>query len=115
MRREFLESMIHLIQRSGRTILFSSHILNDVERVADRIGIIMDGVLRVDCPTDHFKSSLRRVALEFTGSVPDLPPLPGLVSQRQYGGKLELVIVGYGDTQAASWNRSKHRRWKLLK
>ncbi len=87
--------------RSGRTILFSSHILNDVERVADRIGIIIDGVLRVDCPTDHFKSSLRRVALEFTGSVPELPPLPGLVSQRQYGGKLELVIVGYGDTQAA--------------
>ena len=100
-RREFLESMIHLIQRSGRTILFSSHILNDVERVADRIGIIIDGVLRVDCPTDHFKSSLRRVALEFTGSVPELPPLPGSVSQRQYGGKLELVIVGYGDTQAA--------------
>src|SRR5262245_13528286 len=100
-RRDFLESMIHLIQRQGRTIFFSSHILGDVERVADRIGIVMDGVLRVDCPTDHFKSSLRRVVLEFTGSVPDLPPLAGLASQRQIGGKLELVIVGYGEEQAA--------------
>ena len=100
-RREFLESMIHLIQRKGRTILFSSHILGDVERVADRIGIVMDGVLRVDCPTDYFKMSLRRVVLEFTGSVPDLPELSGLVSQRQYGGKLELVIVSYGDQRAA--------------
>ena len=99
-RRDFLESMIHLIQRSGRTILFSSHILGDVERVADRIGILVDGVLRVDCPTDHFKASLRRVVLEFTGSVPRFPDSPGLVSQRQIGGKLELVIVGYGDEQA---------------
>jgi ABC-2 type transport system ATP-binding protein len=100
-RRDFLESMIHLIQRSGRTILFSSHILGDVERVADRIGILVDGVLRVDCPTEHFKASLRRVVLEFTGSVPRFPDCPGLVSQRQIGGKLELVVVGYGDEHAA--------------
>ena len=44
-RRDFLMSMIHLVQRQGRTILFSSHILADVERVADRIGILVDGVL----------------------------------------------------------------------
>jgi len=100
-RRDFLESMIHLIQRSGRTILFSSHILGDVERVADRIGILVDGVLRVDCPMEHFKASLRRVVLEFTGSVPRFPDCPGLVSQRQIGGKLELVIVGYSNEQAA--------------
>jgi ABC-2 type transport system ATP-binding protein len=101
-RREFLESMIHLIQRSGRTILFSSHILGDVERVADRVGILVDGVVRVDCPTDYFKSSLRKAVLEFTGSVPDCPPITGLVNQRQIGGKLELTIVGYGDEQAAA-------------
>ncbi|HEY2760865.1 MAG TPA: ABC transporter ATP-binding protein [Pirellulales bacterium] len=100
-RRDFLESMIHLIQRKGRTIFFSSHILGDVERVADRIGILMDGVLRVDCPTDYFKSTLRKVTLEFTGSLPELPPLSGLVNQRQIGGRLELTIVGYGDEQAA--------------
>jgi ABC-2 type transport system ATP-binding protein len=100
-RRDFLESMIHLIQRSGRTILFSSHILGDVERVADRIGILVDGVLRVDCPTEYFKSQLRRVVLDFTGSVPRFPDCAGLVSQRQIGGKLELIVVGYGAEQAA--------------
>jgi ABC-2 type transport system ATP-binding protein len=100
-RRDFLESMIQLIQRSGRTIFFSSHILADVERVADRIGIVVDGVLRVDCPTDRFKSSLRKVVLEFTGSIPEIPPLAGLATKREFGGKLELVIVDYGDAQAA--------------
>lgn len=99
-RRDFLESMIHLIQASGRTVLFSSHILGDVERVADRIGIMIDGVLRVDCPTEHFKDSLRRIVFEFAGGLPDAgewATWPGLVSSRQVGSKVELVVVGFGD------------------
>ncbi len=86
-RRDFLESMIQIIQRRGRTILLSSHILGDVERVADRIGIIVDGVLRVDCPTEHFKQSVRKVVLEFDREPPPLPGLPGLVGSWQVGRK----------------------------
>lgn len=97
-RRDFLESLIQIIQRRGRTILFSSHILGDVERVADRIGIIVDGVLRVDCPTDHFKESVRRVILEFDGPPPEFPTYPGLVNCRQVGKKLELVLVGLDES-----------------
>ena len=96
-RRDFLESLIQIIQRRGRTILFSSHILGDVERVADRIGILVDGVLRVDCPTDYFKESIRKVLLEFDRPPPEFPRCPGLVSSRQVGRMLELIIVGYGD------------------
>jgi ABC-2 type transport system ATP-binding protein len=96
-RRDFLESLIQIIQRRGRTILFSSHILGDVERVADRIGILVDGVLRVDCPTDHFKDSIRKVVLEFGRTPPPFPACPGLVSNRTLGRKLELVLVGYSE------------------
>jgi ABC-2 type transport system ATP-binding protein len=103
-RREFLESMIELIQHQGRTIFFSSHILGDVERVADRIGILSDGVLRVDCTTDQFKAALRRVVLTFASEVPPLSPCPGMVSQRCIGNQLELVILHYGPDQAAWCN-----------
>ena len=98
-RRDFLMSMIHLVQRQGRTILFSSHILADVERVADRIGILVDGVLRVDCPTDHFKESLSRLVLEFPGRPPTFPGCAGLVQAWEVGHRLELVIVDFGDAQ----------------
>ncbi len=98
-RRDFLESLVQIIQRQGRTILFSSHILGDVERVADRIGILVDGVLRVDCPTDHFKESIRKVVLEFDGTPPEFAGCSGLVSNRSVGNKLELVVVGYDDQQ----------------
>jgi ABC-2 type transport system ATP-binding protein len=103
-RRDFLESLIQIIQRRGRTILFSSHILGDVERVADRIGVLVDGVLRVDCPTDHFKESLRKVVLEFDAEPPDLPDCPGLVNHRRVGRRWELVVVGFGDAHQELFN-----------
>lgn len=95
-RRDFLESLIQIIQRQGRTILISSHILADVERVADRIGILVDGVLRVDCPTDYFKTSLRKLVLEFAAEPPAFPACEGLVGSWRVGSRLEVVIVGYG-------------------
>jgi len=99
-RRDFLESLVQIIQRRGRTILFSSHILGDVERIADRIGVMVDGVLRVDAPTDYFRESVKRVVLEFRGAPPEWPSgVPGVVSWRQVGPTLELVTVGFDAAQ----------------
>src|SRR5882757_2947076 len=98
-RRDFLESLIQIIQRQGRTILFSSHVLGDVERVADRVGIMVNGVLRVDCRTETFRESVRKLVLEFAGYPPETPQVPRLVSSRQIGSSLEMVLVGYDDEQ----------------
>ncbi len=98
-RHDFLLSMIHLVQRQGRTILFSSHILADVERVADRIGILVDGVLRVDCPTDRFKEGVSKIVLEFAGRPPAFPGCAGLVQAWEVGRRLELVVVDFGAEQ----------------
>jgi ABC-2 type transport system ATP-binding protein len=104
-RRDFLESLIQIIQRQGRTILFSSHILGDVERVADRIGLVVNGVLRVDCPIETFRERVRKLVLEFPGRPPETPAISGLVSARQAGNHLELVLVGYDDEQRTAVER----------
>jgi ABC-2 type transport system ATP-binding protein len=102
-RRDFLESMIQIIQRRGRTILFSSHVLGDVERVADRVGVMIDGVLRVDCPAEHFKRSVRKVVAEFGREAGgELPACPGLLSDWRVGGRREFVFVGYGPQQRSA-------------
>lgn len=100
-RRDFLEALIQLIQSRGRTIFFSSHVLGDVERVANRIGIMMGGVLRVDCPTETFRESVRKVVLGFDIDPPDFPECEGLVNWRRVGLELELVVVDWGPTQQA--------------
>jgi ABC-2 type transport system ATP-binding protein len=101
-RRDFLESLIQIIQRRGRTILLSSHILGDVDRVADRIGILVDGVLRVDCPTDYFKESIHKVTLEFDQKPPAFAGCRGLVSSLSTGTRLELILVGFDAEQRAA-------------
>jgi ABC-2 type transport system ATP-binding protein len=101
-RRDFLESLIQIIHREGRTIFFSSHMLGDVERVADRIGIMVDGVLRVDCPTDQFRESVKKLVLEFTGAVPENFTCPGLVNSWTASSRLELILVGYDEVQRAA-------------
>jgi ABC-2 type transport system ATP-binding protein len=113
-RRDFLESLIQIIQREGRTIFFSSHVLGDVERVADRIGIMVDGVLRVDCPTDVFRESVKKLVLEFTGAVPEGFTCKGLVHSWNVGSRLELVLVGYDDEQRAAVEALEPRNIEIV-
>jgi ABC-2 type transport system ATP-binding protein len=101
-RRDLLESMVQIIQRRGRTILFSSQILGDVERVADRIGILVEGVLRVDCPVEHFKRAVRKVVVEFGRLPPPITACDGLIGDWQLGTRRELVFVDYGPRQRAA-------------
>ena len=97
-RRDFLESLVQIIAKPGRTILFSSHILSDVERVVDRIGILVDGSLRVDRPLDELKERLRRVVLSFGNlPVPKTPTWPELVSAQRVDDRLELVVDGWSE------------------
>lgn len=47
-RREFLEMVRDQAERTRRTTLFSSHIIEEVERAADRVGIVDDGRMRYE-------------------------------------------------------------------
>jgi ABC-2 type transport system ATP-binding protein len=98
-RRQFLEGMIHLIQKKGKTILFSSHILSDVERVVDRIAVIEKGVLRADCTLDEFRQNVRKVHCVFDGPVPETLDIPGLLHKRQDRTHVELTLIGTTDQQ----------------
>lgn len=102
-RRQFLEGMIQLIQRQGKTILFSSHILSDVERVADRIAVLDKGVLRADCSLDEFRLALRKVRFRFDQSAPVEVDIAGLLYKRQNENELELTLVGTDEATIEQW------------
>jgi ABC-2 type transport system ATP-binding protein len=54
-RREFLETSIHLLNEAGSTILFSSHHMTDVERMAGRVVMIHEGDILVDSDLDKLR------------------------------------------------------------
>ena len=86
-RRSLLESMIYVTRGGGRSILFSSHLLSDVERVADRIAVMDRGVLKAECTVDEFRSRVRQFVLKFPGEPPPLPDLPGLLHSFRTEGR----------------------------
>ena len=92
-RRSLLESIIHVTRESGRTIFFSSHLLDDVERVADYIAVLDRSVLRALCPVDEIARSTTRFVLTFPGSPPPVPRLSGLLSARTFDQAQHLIIV----------------------
>lgn len=53
-----MEEIRHLIHslKTNKTILFSSHLLSEVESICDRILLINKGELRADCPMEEAKS-----------------------------------------------------------
>lgn len=100
-RRRFLETVIEIIQREGRTILFSSHNLADVERVADRIGVMDRGVLRADCPTHEFLDRVRKVEIAPPATLEAIVSFPGLLDYERKGERLALTLVNLDDERRA--------------
>lgn len=92
-RRSLLQSMLHVTRQPNRTILFSSHLLSDVERVADRIVVLDGGVLRADCTVETFRDRLRHYVLKFRGTPPPAPTVPGLLESFRTDHELALTIA----------------------
>jgi ABC-2 type transport system ATP-binding protein len=92
-RRALVESMIYVTRQSDRTIFFSSHLLSDMERVADRIAVIDRARLRACCTIEEFRRRVRRMVLRFPGRPPELPDLPGLLDVLTTESELALTLV----------------------
>lgn len=70
-RRELIDELIKVLS-SGRdcTVLYSSHIISDLERIAEWVGILDRGRLLLNSPLHHLQSCYRRVQVIFPGEAP---------------------------------------------
>jgi ABC-2 type transport system ATP-binding protein len=93
-RRSLLEAMIYFTRSRRRTIFFSTHLLDDVERVADHVAVLDYSVLRACCGVETFQGQVRRLVARFPAEPPrDLPPLPGLLQEARDGSELALLVA----------------------
>lgn len=94
MRREFLDVMIDLLSDQGIGVLFFSHILTDVERIADRVGILHGGRLMVDAPMAELK---QRVQKRFwsgpNGAAASPPKVEGMLRSQPRKDGWELTLL----------------------
>lgn len=93
-RRDILGAIIRTIADEGRTVLFSSHLLDEVERVADRVAIIHQGRIVLTASMDEIKDTHRRVTLRFGQPVERPPSLVGTISFAGEGAEWTYICSG---------------------
>jgi ABC-2 type transport system ATP-binding protein len=82
-RREFIDLVRAQAQRTGRTTLFSSHLIDEVEMAADTIGIVDGGRMLWQGPTKGLQQQAR--CLRYRGPGDGAPALPDLLSAPEAG------------------------------
>jgi ABC-2 type transport system ATP-binding protein len=93
-RRSLLEAMIYFTRNRERTIFFSTHLLDDVERVADHVAVLDYSVLRACASVDTFRERVRRLVARFPSEPPSkLPVIPGLLRVTRTENELCLVVA----------------------
>jgi ABC-2 type transport system ATP-binding protein len=93
-RRDILGAIIRTIADEGRTVLFSSHLLDEVERVADHVAIIHEGRIVLSSGMEQLKESHRRLTLRFSHAIPQPPALVGALSHEGSGDEWTYVCNG---------------------
>ena len=102
-RRQFLESMIDRAA-SGQTVFLSSHQIHEVERVADWVGFLHEGKLRVVAPLDQIKSALTVLTFSQHDTVLPLPNVLAadhILYQTQSGRSWRVIIAGWSPSLEA--------------
>jgi ABC-2 type transport system ATP-binding protein len=100
MQEEFL-ALLREQRDSGRTIFLSSHDLDEVQRVCDRVGIIREGrLISVERVADLIEQSYRRVRVEFAQPVDpqEFAAIDGVESVELDGRVLTFTVVGALDS-----------------
>ena len=101
-RRSLLESMIYVTRGADRTILFSSHLLDDVERVADHVAVLDRSVLRASGSIEAIRAGVLLFVLRFDPpqappATRALPPIRGLLQARRGDNELRLIVAAPDD------------------
>lgn len=96
-RRQFLEQLVELSSDTSRAVVFSSHIVSDIERLANQIWILKEGHLYWQGELDALKESIVRLHVQSASGLPESIDLPGLLSWRRHDSGAIAIVRGWTD------------------
>jgi ABC-2 type transport system ATP-binding protein len=91
--RDLLLEQVGRARERGQAVLFSSHVLSEVERVCDRVAVLRNGRLVQLVAMSQLLHG-RLVQARFAGPAPAPPPLAGLVVHSREGDRLTVEHTG---------------------
>jgi ABC-2 type transport system ATP-binding protein len=107
-RRQFLEQLVELSTDASRAVVFSSHIVSDIERLANRIWILKEGQLYWHGELDALKESIVRLHLRSTGALPERYERAGLLSWRRHDAGAIAIAKDWSDSDQQGLQEHLH-------
>jgi ABC-2 type transport system ATP-binding protein len=93
-RRDILDAIVRMVADEGRTVIFSSHLLEEVERMSDHVTMIHQGRVTLDGALDDVRDEYQRSSLNFLTPFDRLPPLDGALAAEGGGRSWSVVHAG---------------------
>src|SRR5580698_6912884 len=90
-RKEFNRDLIQHLQAEGRTVVYSSHLLDEVEAVADSIAILHNGRIARQAPTEVLRDEVKQILLPFE-AVDSVQPPAGLLDVRRHDDRIVVTV-----------------------
>jgi ABC-2 type transport system ATP-binding protein len=104
-RRALNETILDFCESGERTVLLSSHLLDDVERIADRVAVMVDGRLLANASLDEFRNRVAGWMVTSTGDPSLKQRIPRLVHARPIGQRWHLTVADPDDETEAAVSR----------
>jgi ABC-2 type transport system ATP-binding protein len=93
-RRELIDEIVEILSDNRScTVVFSTHILSDLERIAEQVGIMDRGRLLMQARLEDIQNTIKRVQVIFESDrVPDNFVIPGTLSRKVEGPVVNAVV-----------------------
>ena len=90
-RLDIIDAIIRTVAEEGRSVIFSSHLLHEMERTCDHVTMIQDGRITFDGDLERIKNLHRHTQVNFAESRTALPALEGLLTASGAGRSWSVV------------------------
>jgi len=98
-RRQFLQQLVDIAADENRAIIFSSHIVSDMERVANQVWMLQNGELSYQGQLDDLKESVARITINSSENLPSVLNLPDVIKQRVQGKQAWVTVKNFSPDQ----------------
>jgi len=112
-RHDFLKEIIKELSEAGTTILFSTHIVHEIEGIIDNLGILRFGSLILDEDFHELKNSCMRVLLTSDESLEDKIKIDGIITKKTNGNQSELVVYPWTEEKKQVIENLKPTRMEI--
>ncbi|MDX1973646.1 MAG: ABC transporter ATP-binding protein [Candidatus Sumerlaeia bacterium] len=92
-RREFVETLLSQYVEDGRTVVISSHLVQEIAGVVDHVGILRDGALAYEMGTEEFLGEVVKLRATFSDVMPTPLSSELVLNQTQKGRELVVTFL----------------------